>query len=498
MSRHSEIRLPAVLAIGFTGHRNLPDEKMSRECIRSFLAEKKAATPCIVYGVSSVAEGADLLFAESCGQLGIPLRVMLPFPRDEFLRKFDAATRARAEQVMQNAVSLEVTGDLAFSEQRYYECGVEMVQRTQLLVALWDGQPPKGLGGTADIVAFATTMGRPVVCFHSVTGDVQYFNHDAGNGLRHDPELTFLNQLPDRGVTLPGDAASEIAKAWFRKLDANASRMAPQVRRLASIPIVCTAAAALVSGVASRTASPGISLAVGAALGITAAALPAMLRLSQRQALWARTRTATEVCRSVLSLWDAPGVYQVIGPEVIPELADMLMSLNLLKSLSASSGGAPRVAPIEDFQKRYVGERVTQQIEYFSRHAVESAREAKRFRMVAWSGAGIAIAISISTFVSGTLAGIHDPVAGKRLAIAASFLFQVSTVAGALLIVNDCDRRQRRYRELHDSLTLWARELKALRTWPPVLQVAGRIEKALLVEIIEWKSLIRNRKMPRN
>jgi hypothetical protein len=141
---------------------------------------------------------------------------------------------------------------------------------------------------------------------------------------------------------------------------------------------------------------------------------------------------------------------------------------------------------------------VAHQIEYFSKHAVDSAREAKRFRVVAWCAAGIAIAISISTFVNGTLLGIHDAVPEKRLAIAASFLFQISTVAGALLIVNDCDRRQRRYRELHDSLILWDRELKALKTWPPVLQVAVRIEKALLVEIIEWKSLIRNRKMPRN
>ncbi len=68
----------------------------------------------IVYGVCSVAEGADLLFAESCVQLGIPLRVLLPLPKEEFLRDFDAATRARAEQAIQNAISAEVTGDLTF------------------------------------------------------------------------------------------------------------------------------------------------------------------------------------------------------------------------------------------------------------------------------------------------------------------------------------------------------------------------------------------------
>jgi len=503
-ARHSDIRLPAVLAIGFTGHRNLPpDEAKCRQLIRNFLAEKKAAVAGIVYGVSSVAEGADLLFAESCLQLGIPLQVLLPFPREDFLKNFDPAARARSERVMQKAVSVEVTGDPAFPEQRYYECGIEMVQRSQLIVALWDGESARGLGGTAEIVSFASTMGRPVVWFHSVTGNVGFFNREAEKELGNDPELTFLNGLPDRGGGLQGDPSlpnspTNIARAWFGKLDANASRMAPQVRRLASIPIVCTAAAALASGVASRIASPGASLAIGAVLGIAAGALPAMLRLSQRQALWARTRTATEVCRSVLSLWDAPGIYPVIGPEVIPELADVLMSLNLLKALSASPEGVSAGVPIEAFKARYVTERVTHQIEYFSKHAVESAREAKRFRFVAKGCSAIAIGVSVWTFVRGRLSGVHDPAVGKELAIAASFLFQIATVAGALLIVNDCERRQRRYRELHESLTAWDRELKALRTWPPVLQVAVRIEKALLAEIIEWRSLIRNRKMPRN
>jgi hypothetical protein len=79
-----------------------------------------------------------------------------------------------------------------------------------------------------------------------------------------------------------------------------------------------------------------------------------------------------------------------------------------------------------------------------------------------------------------------------------SALFQLATISGALLIVHDCERRQRRYRELHDWLKEWDAELDALRTWPTVLKVAGRIERALLVELLEWKSLVRNVKLPRN
>jgi hypothetical protein len=81
------------------------------------------------------------------------------------------------------------------------------------------------------------------------------------------------------------------------------------------------------------------------------------------------------------------------------------------------------------------------------------------------------------------------------LALGASVAFQIATVAGALLAVNDCDRRRQRYRELHQQLRHWDAQLEALRTWPSVLRVAGRIERALLAELIEWRSLIRNQKL---
>jgi hypothetical protein len=100
-----------VLAIGFTGHRSLPDEATSRESIRGFLREQKAKTAAIVYGVSSAATGGDLLFAESCLELEIPLRILLPLSKEEFRKDFDAAAWLRAEEVMSKAVSVEVTGN---------------------------------------------------------------------------------------------------------------------------------------------------------------------------------------------------------------------------------------------------------------------------------------------------------------------------------------------------------------------------------------------------
>jgi hypothetical protein len=110
----------------------------------------------------------------------------------------------------------------------------------------------------------------------------------------------------------------------------------------------------------------------------------------------------------------------------------------------------------------------------------------------------LAIVIAGLVFVTGTAfkqAGLAH--ATNWLSVAVSALFQLATIAGALLIVHDCERRQRRYREFQNWLEEWDAELVNLRTWPTVLKVAVRIERALLVELLEWKSLVRNVKLPR-
>jgi hypothetical protein len=82
------------------------------------------------------------------------------------------------------------------------------------------------------------------------------------------------------------------------------------------------------------------------------------------------------------------------------------------------------------------------------------------------------------------------------LAFAGTVCFQIATVAGALLIVNDWRRRRERYRELHDLLVVWDKQIASAGTWAIVLRTATRVERALLAEVIEWRSLIRNRKLP--
>jgi hypothetical protein len=487
----SSAKLPLTLAIGFTGHRQLPDESKSRETIRKVLEEWKAKVPGLVYGLSSAASGGDLLFAEACLEMNLPIRIFLPFPEKKFREDFDEPEWTRAEQVMARALSVEIKGVSDKPEQAYYECSIETVQQSELLIALWDGEKGRGMGGTADAVSFALELGRPVIWINSATAEVRYFNEK--QDLLHDPEMDFLNGLRGETAVISTGSPQSLVQAWFSKIDENASRVAPQFRRLAAIPILCTAAAATLSASNAFQGERVIWLWMGTVFAVLAAALPVAMRLNRRQITWTRVRTAAEICRSSLALWHTPALYDVVGSEVIPDLAGMLTTLNFLKI----SDPASRQTTLDEFKQSYRRDRVQHQTNYFSRHATFAAKAVRRFKIFIWTVGILAGGFNVWILASRHGLPVWMPENWRPgLAFAAAVGFQITTVAGALLVVYDYQRRRDRYRELHRMLTQWDKQLDLAQTWPIVLRIASRVEKALLAELIEWRSHIKNQKLP--
>jgi len=485
------VQLPEVLAVGFTGHRKVPYETKSRQVIRDFLARQKDSHHGVMYGVSSAASGADQLFAESCLELNIPLRVLLPRPADLFRADFDDASWLRTVRIMENAISIEVTGKHEAQNEQYYDCGIQTVAESQLLVALWDGQPSRGVGGTQEIVSYARKTGHPIAWIHSETGVLQFLNKEALKLIDTSSELEFLNGLPDVGpnasVAPSGRSSRDLAQAWLDKADGNANRFAPQARRVASVPIVYTAAAAVMAGVAPEIPGAAPWLGISAVLGIFSLAMPAVLRLHARQALWARTRTAAEIARSVLVTWGTPRPYEVIGAEVAPWLSGILRSLNFLKM----EGNHGVETPLSDFKQEYRRDRVAHQIEYFSRQARKAERQERRYAALGWVCGGLATLIAVACLSGGLQWLVDHGFSGRQwLAFAMSALFEVATMAGAFAAMKDCARRRRRYREISHALRRWDAQLEALNTWNSVLRVVERIERALIVELFEWRSLV--------
>ncbi len=160
---------PTQYVVAVTGHQRLGDPQTERfvwQCFVTLLKGLQRRHGADLVVLSGLAEGADTLFAEAAIAQQIPLIAGLaaeglinnfaPGPaRERFL-----SLRAQSHSVHQLAYS-------APSEAAYMALGHWLVDSAHLLIAAWNGLPAAGLGGTADVVAYALHQQKPVVHIHT-------------------------------------------------------------------------------------------------------------------------------------------------------------------------------------------------------------------------------------------------------------------------------------------------------------------------------------------
>jgi hypothetical protein len=178
-------RLPFALTIGVTGHRLAAIPEDRREAIAAAvrealdLVERQAralydrmqgsgtfadAPPDFTL-VSPLADGADQIAAEAGLARGWRLQAVLPYDRTEYARDFvDEDPGQRFGDLLARAgCVLELPGRRDEETEAYLMAGRATVSHCDLLIALWDGRPPRGRGGTAEIIHMAVAKGTPVI-----------------------------------------------------------------------------------------------------------------------------------------------------------------------------------------------------------------------------------------------------------------------------------------------------------------------------------------------
>ncbi len=149
--------------IGVTGHRVLYDLNRLIRQVDNVLEKIQArfAGPFRLY--SSLADGADRLVVQRAFEV-IETRLVVPLPlkKEEYLTDFSKDSRlefldllTRADRVIELPVSSTRVAAYEFA-------GRYMLDQVDVLVALWDGQPPRGQGGTGQIVLEARQRGLPI------------------------------------------------------------------------------------------------------------------------------------------------------------------------------------------------------------------------------------------------------------------------------------------------------------------------------------------------
>jgi hypothetical protein len=145
--------------VGATGHQDIPAgawEPVRREVSRALAGFRP---PLRI--ITSLAAGADQLIATEAIAIGGSLEAVIPSRK--YQSTFTTSETEDAYRRLLRAAVEVVTLDFDTpSEQAYWEAGKTVADRCEVLLAVWDGQPARGLGGTADVVKYARRNGRRV------------------------------------------------------------------------------------------------------------------------------------------------------------------------------------------------------------------------------------------------------------------------------------------------------------------------------------------------
>jgi hypothetical protein len=147
------------MRIGITGHRGLSTdiELQVRQLIDEVLRD---ADPAELTGVSCIADGPDAWFAEAVLQRGGRLEVVIP--AEEYRVGLPEWHHAVYDRLLHSAAEVHRTG-MTESDEAAHMAGSEvLVGLSERLLAVWDGLPARGYGGTADVVAYAERCRVPV------------------------------------------------------------------------------------------------------------------------------------------------------------------------------------------------------------------------------------------------------------------------------------------------------------------------------------------------
>lgn len=154
------------MKVGMTGHQQLGSDEIVTwliDCLESSISEYH-----IDAGITSLAIGADQLYAEVLKKHHIPYSVVIPSTGYE--KTFSDTYILRRYQVLLNAAFDNIS--LPFnepSETAFYEAGKKIVSLSDMMIAIWNGLPAKGLGGTGDIVAYALSTKKRILHINPIS-----------------------------------------------------------------------------------------------------------------------------------------------------------------------------------------------------------------------------------------------------------------------------------------------------------------------------------------
>lgn len=159
------------MRIGITGHQTLEDST-AWPWVASIIRRELAKLPPPFVAVSSLAVGADQLFAQIVLELGGTVIGIIPYVDIE--RSFYSdEDRERYRAIARNS-TLHILHTGGTDQDAYLAAGLRVVAESDMLMAVWNGQAAQGEGGTADIVQHALNTGVPILHIEPIGRTVHF------------------------------------------------------------------------------------------------------------------------------------------------------------------------------------------------------------------------------------------------------------------------------------------------------------------------------------
>ncbi len=172
-----------VLQIGFSGHRDLSaaDSALLQARLRDVLAEITTAARAALAdgwprlsaegalaalelrGICALAAGADRVAAQAILTAGWPLVAPLPFARELYRNDFTPEKAAEYDALLPHCVTVHELDGIPGRADAYRAVGHLILEQSDIVIALWDGNPERGPGGTGEVVREARAADIPVI-----------------------------------------------------------------------------------------------------------------------------------------------------------------------------------------------------------------------------------------------------------------------------------------------------------------------------------------------
>ena len=195
-----------MVAVGVSGHRDIIDLEAITDAIDEALREILAA-----YGddslqvISPLAEGADRVVVwRAMANYSVRLIVPVPLEMSDYMLDFKSiSSKAEFITLLEQADQVFELPAEDTREACYLAAGMYVLDHSDVLIAVWDGAPPRGTGGTAEIVTEARKRGMPMV-WVQVAGKTQ----TTDSGTRRKAKI--MNVYYERFPTVPENEAGNL------------------------------------------------------------------------------------------------------------------------------------------------------------------------------------------------------------------------------------------------------------------------------------------------